>query len=74
MGAGWLRINLEVDDLVAMVEELKAAGVRFRNEIVQGNGSQQILIEDPSGKPIELSSPRVENCPGVLANQIKRDG
>jgi len=51
---GWNRIQLPVDNLVAVVEELKAAGVRVRNEIVQGNGGQQILIEDPSGNPIEL--------------------
>jgi hypothetical protein len=74
MGAGWLRINLEVDDLVAVVEELKAAGVRFGNEIVQDNGGQQILIEDSSGIRASCSSPRVENRPRVLAGQIERDG
>jgi catechol 2,3-dioxygenase-like lactoylglutathione lyase family enzyme len=54
---GWNRIQLPVDNLVAIVEELKAAGVQFRNEIVQGNGGQQILVEDPSGNPIELFQP-----------------
>ncbi|WP_309646066.1 VOC family protein [Phenylobacterium sp.] len=54
---GWNRIQLEVRDLDAEVERLRAAGSRFRNEIVQGNGGKQILIEDPSGNPIELFEP-----------------
>jgi catechol 2,3-dioxygenase-like lactoylglutathione lyase family enzyme len=51
---GWNRIQIEVEDLEATVEKLKSAGGRFRNEIVSGNGGKQILIEDPSGNPIEL--------------------
>jgi catechol 2,3-dioxygenase-like lactoylglutathione lyase family enzyme len=51
---GWNRLVIEVEDLAALVAELQAAGVRFRNEIVTGPGGQQILIEDPSGNPIEL--------------------
>ena len=54
---GWNRIQIEVADLEAIVEKLKHAGARFRNEIVTGNGSKQILIEDPSGNPIELFQP-----------------
>jgi catechol 2,3-dioxygenase-like lactoylglutathione lyase family enzyme len=54
---GWNRIQVEVDDLEATVEKLKSAGARFRNEIVTGNGGKQILIEDPSGNPIELFQP-----------------
>jgi catechol 2,3-dioxygenase-like lactoylglutathione lyase family enzyme len=54
---GWNRIQLEVEDLAATVETLKAAGGRFRSEIVVGNGGKQILIEDPSGNPIELFEP-----------------
>jgi catechol 2,3-dioxygenase-like lactoylglutathione lyase family enzyme len=54
---GWNRIQLEVEDLVDTVEQLKRAGARFRNQIVNGNGGQQILIEDPSGNPIELFQP-----------------
>ena len=54
---GWNRIQIEVDDLEATVERLKSAGARFRNEIVTGNGGKQILIEDPSGNPIELFQP-----------------
>ena len=54
---GWNRIQFEVEDLPALVEQIKAAGWRFRNEIVQGNGGAQILLEDPSGNPIELFQP-----------------
>jgi len=54
---GWNRIQLEVEDLEATVEKLKGAGGRFRNQIVTGNGGKQILIEDPSGNPIELFQP-----------------
>ena len=54
---GWNRIQVEVEDLTAMVDRLKAAGCRFRNEIVVGNGGKQILVEDPSGNPIELFEP-----------------
>ena len=51
---GWNRIQIEVDDLAATVERLKAAGCRFRSDIVTGNGGRQILVEDPSGNPVEL--------------------
>ena len=54
---GWNRIQIEVDDLEAIVEKLKRAGARFRNEIVTGNGGKQILVEDPSGNPLELFQP-----------------
>jgi catechol 2,3-dioxygenase-like lactoylglutathione lyase family enzyme len=54
---GWNRIQIEVDDLGATVERLRAAGCRFRNEIVVGMGGKQILVEDPSGNPIELFEP-----------------
>jgi catechol 2,3-dioxygenase-like lactoylglutathione lyase family enzyme len=54
---GWNRIQLEVDDLAALVDTLKKAGARFRNEIVIGNGGKQILLEDPSGNAIELFEP-----------------
>ena len=54
---GWNRFTLEVANLAATVEELRAAGARFRNEIVTGVGGMQILLEDPSGNPIELFQP-----------------
>jgi catechol 2,3-dioxygenase-like lactoylglutathione lyase family enzyme len=55
---GWNRFMLEVDDLAATVERLRAAGVRFRNDIVVGVGGDQILAEDPSGNPVELFQPK----------------
>jgi len=54
---GWNRIQLEVDDLDALVSEMRAAGGRFRNEIVQGRGGRQILVDDPSGNCVELFEP-----------------
>jgi len=52
---GWNRIQIQVEDLEATVAKLKRDGARFRNEIVAGMGGKQILLEDPSGNPIELS-------------------
>jgi catechol 2,3-dioxygenase-like lactoylglutathione lyase family enzyme len=55
---GWNRIHLLVDDLAAEVQRLRAAGLGFRNEIVTGPGGSQILLDDPSGNPVELFQPR----------------
>ena len=54
---GWNRIHFIVEDIAAEVERLRSAGVQFRNDIVSGPGGQQILLEDPSGNPIELFQP-----------------
>jgi predicted enzyme related to lactoylglutathione lyase len=54
---GWNRIQIEVEDIEATVSKLKNSGGHFRNDIVTGNGGKQILIEDPSGNPIELFQP-----------------
>jgi catechol 2,3-dioxygenase-like lactoylglutathione lyase family enzyme len=54
---GWNRIHLLVDDIDAEVGRLRGAGVPFRNDIVAGPGGKQILLEDPSGNPIELFQP-----------------
>ena len=54
---GWHRIHFIVDDIAADVERLRAAGLTFRNEVVSGPGGRQILLEDPSGNPIELFQP-----------------
>jgi len=59
---GWNRFSLEVADLAATVEKLRKAGARFRNEIVTGVGGKQILVEDPSGNPIELFEPIVSEA------------
>lgn len=58
---GWNRIVLSTEDLEAEVERLRATGASFRNEVVTGFGGKQILLEDPSGNPIELSEPRKPN-------------
>jgi catechol 2,3-dioxygenase-like lactoylglutathione lyase family enzyme len=55
---GWNRIQLEVEDLTDFVEKLTRKGARFRNEIVNGNGGKQILLEYPAGNPIELFQPQ----------------
>ena len=54
---GWNRIEFVVDDIVAEVDRLRGAGLRFRNDIVTGPGGSQILFDDPSGNPIELFQP-----------------
>ena len=54
---GWNRIHFIVDDIEAEVVRLRAAGVRFRSEIVTGPGGTQIVLDDPSGNPIELFQP-----------------
>ncbi len=54
---GWNRFAIEVDDLARVVVRLRAAGAVFRNDIVVGVGGKQILVEDPSGNPIELFQP-----------------
>ena len=51
---GWNRIVLYVDDLDAVIAPLRAAGTAFRNDVEQGPGGRQILVEDPDGNPIEL--------------------
>ena len=55
---GWNRFVIEVDDLAAMVDRLRAAGAAFRNDIVSGPGGRQILLEDPDGNPVELFEAR----------------
>jgi glyoxylase I family protein len=54
---GWNRIVLQVKDLASCIEELKQAGIRFRNRMETGPGGKQILLEDPDGNPVELFEP-----------------
>lgn len=54
---GWNRFSLEVADLASTIEELRTAGVHFRNDLVTGVGGKQILLDDPSGNPVELFEP-----------------
>ena len=56
---GWNRFMIEVADLDGLVQTLRQQGTRFRNEIVSGVGGRQILLEDPSGNPVELFEPTI---------------
>jgi len=56
---GWNRFAIEVSDLAAAVDELRRTGAHFRTDIVTGVGGKQILVEDPSGNPIELFEPTI---------------
>ncbi len=57
---GWNRFQLEFPDLDSVVAKLKQTGVKFRSEIIQGNGGRQILVEDPSGNAVELFEPKAD--------------
>jgi catechol 2,3-dioxygenase-like lactoylglutathione lyase family enzyme len=57
---GWNRISLEVTGLPATVEALRGSGVHFRNDLVNGVGGDQILLDDPSGNPVELFEPHAQ--------------
>ena len=59
---GWNRFQLEVDDLETMVARLRAHGIRFRSEPIEGVGGKQVLIEDPAGNPIELFEPILDEA------------
>jgi catechol 2,3-dioxygenase-like lactoylglutathione lyase family enzyme len=54
---GWNRFSLEVSDLAGTVQKLRGEGVRMRNDMVTGVGGKQVLLEDPSGNPVELFEP-----------------
>jgi catechol 2,3-dioxygenase-like lactoylglutathione lyase family enzyme len=59
---GWNRFALEITNLDALVERLRGTGAHFRNDIVSGVGGRQILLDDPSGNPIELFEPKLEEA------------
>lgn len=54
---GWNRAVIEVDDIETTVERMKSAGARLRNDVVLGPGGRQVLVDDPSGNPVELFQP-----------------
>ena len=60
VAGGWNRVVVEHDDLDAALIALRALGVRFRNEPIKGPGGRQVLIEDPSGNPVELFEAKLE--------------
>ena len=57
---GWNRFSIEVADLDATVAELRTHGVPFRNDVVEGIGGRQLIVEDPSGNPVELFQPLLD--------------
>jgi catechol 2,3-dioxygenase-like lactoylglutathione lyase family enzyme len=59
---GWNRFQLQIGDLDATVQRLRNAGTHFRNDIIDGVGGRQVLIEDPSGNPIELFEPKLDEA------------
>lgn len=54
---GWNRFQIETEDLDGLIGELRAHGASFRGETAGGKGGRQILLEDPSGNPVELFEP-----------------
>jgi catechol 2,3-dioxygenase-like lactoylglutathione lyase family enzyme len=59
---GWNRFALEVDDIDAVAKRLREGGVHLRNDVVDGVGGRQVIVEDPSGNPIELFQPIIEEA------------
>ncbi len=59
---GWNRIALEVDDLPGTVERLRGEGAHFRSDIIKGMGVEQVIVDDPSGNPVELFHPLREEA------------
>jgi catechol 2,3-dioxygenase-like lactoylglutathione lyase family enzyme len=59
---GWNRFAIEVADLATLVKRLQEAGAHFRNNVVSGVGGKQIILEDPSGNPIELFEPILDEA------------
>lgn len=54
---GWNRIHRIVEDIAAKVDRLRPLGVRFHSGAVTGPGGRQIVVDDPSGNPVELLQP-----------------
>lgn len=69
---GWNRFAVEVSDIAAEVLRLRSAGVHFRNDIVVGVGGKQILVEDPSGNPVELFEPKVPEATNSPRGSVTR--
>jgi catechol 2,3-dioxygenase-like lactoylglutathione lyase family enzyme len=55
---GWNRIHIQVEDLQSEVKRLRKSGIKFRSEIISGPGGSQIVLDDPSGNPVELFQAR----------------
>ena len=59
---GWNRIQLEVDDIRGLADELRRAGVTLRSDVVTGMGGDQVIVDDPSGNPVELFQPTIDDA------------
>ena len=59
---GWNRFAVQVDDLAATVATLRRAGVHLRSDIITGTGGKQVIVDDPSGNPVELFEPILESA------------
>jgi catechol 2,3-dioxygenase-like lactoylglutathione lyase family enzyme len=59
---GWNRFAIQVEDIEALAKRLRKAGVHFRNAVITGVGGKQCLIDDPSGNPIELFQPILDEA------------
>ena len=57
---GWNRFGIEVPDVAALADKLRAAGVHFRSDVIVGVGVKQAIVDDPSGNPIELFEPTID--------------
>ena len=59
---GWNRFAIEVDDVEALHAELTAAGFHARSNVIDGVGGRQVIIDDPSGNPVELFQPTIQEA------------
>lgn len=59
---GWNRFALQVDGLDDLVGRLRVEGVHTRSEIIDGVGGRQIIVDDPSGNPVELFEPTIDEA------------
>jgi catechol 2,3-dioxygenase-like lactoylglutathione lyase family enzyme len=59
---GWNRFSIEVDDIDALAAQLRDKGAHFRNEIIDGVGGRQTIVDDPSGNPVELFQPTIDEA------------
>lgn len=71
---GWNRIQIQTDNIESVFADLKEKKVPFRSGIIEGKGGKQVLLEDPSGNPVELFEPgRPAKSTGTGAS-YKREG
>jgi catechol 2,3-dioxygenase-like lactoylglutathione lyase family enzyme len=59
---GWNRFAIEVDDVDALFADLTAAGVYARSAVIDGVGGRQVIVDDPSGNPVELFQPTIDEA------------